>query len=245
MESEDDWANASSLAGRSCTVGTTAPIKRRRVKGKQPIERHLSMLPGHEQCNLAFEAWRMLQCFQVPDIFFHILAIMNICGSFRNASDLDCVEWFCGQREITHAAQRAGFDAVGYDYDQDNQRQNMNTPIGMIVALQWARRLRKLLESLGWFGTVCSSWIFLCRGTSKRTVYRPLGDTNIFCARGQPHDCTIGPFDCLSIFHGCDLVLGAAGVFLDDLFRADEVGHDGCATTWSALSGGNAVYGSI
>ena len=57
------------------------------------------------------------------------------------------------------------------------------TPIGMIVALQWARRLRKLLESLGWFGTVCSSWIFLCRGTSKRTVYRPLGDTNILFVR--------------------------------------------------------------
>ena len=124
-----------------------------------------------------------MQCFQVPTVIFHILALMFAWPDFKDVPDLDMVEWFCGMKELTNAFARAGFKSAGYDMDQHRERQDMNSSIGFVVALQFARRLQKLMDSLGWFGTVCSTWVWLCRGTTLRTLYRPRGDVLEYCVR--------------------------------------------------------------
>ena len=79
------------------------------------IERGLQVLPSSEACGLTWKAWRVLQCFQVPTVFYHILALMFACPAFRDEPDMDMVEWFCGMKELTMAAASAGCKAAGFD----------------------------------------------------------------------------------------------------------------------------------
>ena len=99
---------------------------------------------------------------------------MQNMSAFNNKRDLDCVEYFCGQKAITGGMRRAGFRSVGHDYKQDNIDQDFTTARGFITALQWWRRLRRR-SGMTWYGTVCSSFIFLNRGTSRRTRAEPRG----------------------------------------------------------------------
>ena len=182
-EAEAEWEAATAIGKTFCRAAMVAMCKRRRMDSKMSIEWGLQVLPSSEACDLTWKAWRVLQCFQVPTVFYHILALMFACPAFRDEPDMDMVEWFCGMKELTMAAARAGCKAAGFDMNRDAERQNMNSEIGLVFALQFARRLHKCIESLGWFGTVCSSWIFLSRGTTLRTLHRPRGNVLEYCVR--------------------------------------------------------------
>ena len=90
-------------------------MKRRRMSSKISIERVLQVLPSCGACGLTYRAWRLLQCFQVPTVFYHVLALMFACPAFRDEPDVDMFEWFCGLKELTMAATRAGLKAAGFD----------------------------------------------------------------------------------------------------------------------------------
>ena len=68
--------------------------------------------------------------------------------------------------------------------------------------------------------------ILLQRHIEVNSVWPARRHELLFLREGNRMTARSALYYCLSILHGCDLVLGAAGVFLDDLFRADEVGHD-------------------
>eukprot|EP00969_Alexandrium_andersonii_P091818 4052748-Alexandrium_andersonii.AAC.1 len=46
-------------------------------------------------------------------------------------------------------------------------------PKGLVAAFVWARRLHRF--GFTHWGTVCSSWIWLCRGVSGRSAELPMG----------------------------------------------------------------------
>lgn len=57
---------------------------------------------------------------------------------------------------------------VGYDKNQDPQRQNICTTEGLLTALCWLRRLKP--QGLAWLATECSTWVWISRATTLRTA---------------------------------------------------------------------------
>ena len=90
------------------------------------------------------------------------------------------VEYFCGEKAVTNAFGICfGKKKVkGYDIKHDPHHQNLNTGDGFLLALVWLLRLIEA-EGLTWWGTVCSSFIWLARGHSRRTKQAAQGNAKV------------------------------------------------------------------
>lgn len=92
---------------------------------------------------------------------------------------------------IVRAAQAVGrsYTAVGYDVKKDSVYMDICSPRGMVTATALMRRLK--IAGLGWLATVCSSFVWISRASTKRTVASPRGSPssasaimgNRMCAR--------------------------------------------------------------
>ncbi len=87
----------------------------------------------------------------------------------------DFVEFFAGTKRLAAGFRAAGYAVNTFEKDDDEVEQNMLTHSGFCNAV--ALVLQTKAGGLNHFGIVCSSWIFLNRGTSKRSKTAPLGDT--------------------------------------------------------------------
>ena len=67
------------------------------------------------------------------------------------------------------------YEVRGFDIRNDGFYQDLNTDFGFLSALLWLLRLVDF-ESLVWFGIVCSSWIWLARCSTRRTLRAPRGN---------------------------------------------------------------------
>ena len=163
----------------------TSSEKRRRLKGKQPVQvpapenptpivvRRSSVVLG-EACGVSALEIRTLHRLGAPPILFWVLAVLlRLLGP--PALDLDCVDWYSGVGEINASFQRRGLASLPFDVIHDPVYQDMTGTWGFITAIEWARRLKWF--AFAPFGTVCSSWVWVCRSTSGRTPLRPLGDS--------------------------------------------------------------------
>ena len=187
------WTKLSSPRQEPITVGqnsqdnasTVSPAtseKRRRIIGKQPhsspspsVVRRSSEVLG-EACGITALEVRALHRLGAPPILFWLLAVLLRMLGPRSL-DLDCVEWYSGIGEVHAAMQRRFFASLPYDVIHDDNYQDMTTAWGFITALEWARRMT--FFGFSPFGTVCSSWVWVCRSTTGRSVGNVLGDENV------------------------------------------------------------------
>ncbi len=92
---------------------------------------------------------------------------------------LDLVEFFCGVGRIVDEYTQHGRAAYAYDI-KHGPDENICDHGGFLKALWLVLRLNP--GSLAWFGTVCSTWVFMSRWTTGRSAYKPLGD-NTACVQ--------------------------------------------------------------
>jgi len=89
------------------------------------------------------------------------------------APSLEFMEYFAGAKALTMEMRAAGFNVGTFEYEDDPVRQNFNTDIGYVTAVE------QLMSVKGGGGMlaaiVCSTWVPLNAGTSKRTPDNPLG----------------------------------------------------------------------
>ena len=115
--------------------------------------------------------------FGVPIALFNVLYVLHhryIQSGDPNATPyLDFIEFFSGAGQICNAMVRAGFNAQGYDVLDDGVFEHFIGAQGFLCAIKMMMLLRK--HGGNHWGTVCSSWVWLCRSTSKRSVAFPLG----------------------------------------------------------------------
>eukprot|EP00969_Alexandrium_andersonii_P142862 6315503-Alexandrium_andersonii.AAC.1 len=71
------------------------------------------------------------------------------------------------------AFNRAGLTSIGFDKSYDEVGQSFNTNTGFLQALAYATRLRS--RGLSWWATVCSTWVWVSRGSTGRSSMTPLG----------------------------------------------------------------------
>lgn len=111
-----------------------------------------------------------LRCVGAPPVLLAAVAWALATRSITR--DLDLVELFAGKGALTATFREGGRAAVAYDINA-GAAENILTTAGWLRALTLVLRLRH--GALLWAGVPCSSFVFINRGTSKRSASNPLG----------------------------------------------------------------------
>ena len=102
------------------------------------------------------------------------VALIMMSSPLRWASHMQ-TEYYAGEHEVTKAAWRRGRTAVPFEIKIGGDSMDMLHPLGYVHATHQA--LRTLENAI--LAPVCSSWVPVNLGTSKRTKAHPLGDTSL------------------------------------------------------------------
>ena len=102
---------------------------------------------------------------------------MYVASVSAPVRDLDLLELFCGQGMLHKSAKLLGLASAGMDRELNPKLHDLLTTRGLLHAIRAVLRLR--VNSLLFLGIPCSSWVWMNRGTSKRSRTNPLGDTTV------------------------------------------------------------------
>ena len=125
---------------------------------------------------VALQLLALLAVSNVPE-FYRLNAFFGIDGQ------MDCIEFFAGVMSIARAFARAGFASLPYDIKYSRWH-DILAPEGMAYALFAASRVRR--GGFAMLAPLCSPWVWLCRSTSERSIWNPLGNVrHAFVRRGN------------------------------------------------------------
>ena len=109
----------------------------------------------------------------VPVPLFNILYALHRSPEAAEFAQLDFIEWYSGVGQIRDAMLRRGYAACGFDIGEDRCYEDFTSACGMLAAIQLFRALR--YGGAHHWATVCSSWIWMSRGSTLRSDVFPLG----------------------------------------------------------------------
>ena len=138
-----------------------------------PVIKHRGSDQRATQYGMEGKQFRALLRLGAPAILFHIIRYLFLAEGLTNNKDLDAVEYFSGVATYYRACRARNFRSAKYDLIEHGIWNNILTSEGFIAAVQLARRLK--FHSLSSFATVCSTWIWVCRGSTRRSQEEPLG----------------------------------------------------------------------
>ena len=169
--------------GRSKSVVKDKPVekdgekqkKQKKAKDK-PVKKENKAAPILRQPVYAtrlFTILAALALFGAPLVLRQLVGLTIQHPLIDTASSLGFVEFFAGKAEVTRAMQRSGRCAFAYELNNDPLWQNMNSAEGFLHALSLVLRLPPGGGVL--MAPVCSSWVFMSRGSTGRCLSNPLG----------------------------------------------------------------------
>ena len=167
------------------------PVKKRRLHGKQsvhiPVDDKECVEPpvqippqvGESKssrrarlCGIEPSTVRKLMKAGWPIAMFNLLAVVvAMVGPIPR--NVQCVEYFSGVGQVAKAFREAGYNSRTFDIIDLGDLQNLNAAQGLATALVYALSL--IERGLGHWATVCSTWIFLSRGSTGRRSGRVWG----------------------------------------------------------------------
>ena len=109
--------------------------------------------------------------FRLPEVFYKIMIIIfNSVGN--DSMEIYCLETFAGAGKIAlefakHEKRSLTFEKYG-STGKAHPHQDLCTCEGLTCALVWM--VRMILGAALWEGTVCSTWVVLSRGSTKRRI---------------------------------------------------------------------------
>ncbi len=115
---------------------------------------------------------RLLVHARVPQAM--VLFARTLLAALPLPQDVDFLETFAGEREVTKAWLRAGKRAVACEIKDHPERCNFVGPQGWATVVYLALRTRPAGGFLA--APVCSTWVWMNRATARRSVLFPLGD---------------------------------------------------------------------
>lgn len=103
--------------------------------------------------------------------------LAGIAAGSCGVPPLDFVEFFAGQQAVSNAMKDAALVAAVFELKLDPIGQNMLTDLGFANAMNLCLSLKPGAGCL--MAPVCSTWTFMNRGTSKRSLACPYGNTAV------------------------------------------------------------------
>ena len=170
-------SNARAMSNACANALKVRTRQKRHRSGYVTLVGTIATAPSHVVLGLTAWGLHVLKDIGLPNEFYQLLMFMK---EHFKSQDLMMVEYFCGEKAVTNAfGDYYGYRKVkGYDYRHDSHNQNLNTGDGFLLALCWLQRVKEALGAV-WWGTVCSSWVWLARGHSRRTKQAARGDVSI------------------------------------------------------------------
>ena len=126
-----------------------------------------------ECMGIAHDTYTKMKGCQLPWALFNLIWWLANVAKASCEQNIDHIEWFAGVGNVHRAMLQLGLDSVAVDVKYDNVLQNYIHKKGMLYGVQLQRRLRR--RGGQHKATVCSSWIWANRATSKRYESLPLG----------------------------------------------------------------------
>ena len=107
------------------------------------------------------------------------LVMLNAMVFLGSVADLtkeyDCAEFFSGVGNVGGSFVERGYMAALYDIERSRDFEDLTKPEGFLTAM--ATTIKCKPGALAHWATVCSSWVWVCRATTKRSMLNPKGDT--------------------------------------------------------------------
>ena len=141
--------------------------RQKKRKPSKKIKRNRAPLKGKDLVQLLMD-------IKAPAIVIYLVVLILNNPNFETSPTLDGVEWFCGDRAITKSFVKKGYNFRGYDIRICNTLMDIMTTEGFLTALNFAVKL--CLAGFGHLAIVCSSWVFMNSGLSKRSIANPSGN---------------------------------------------------------------------
>ena len=115
----------------------------------------------------------------LPVVFFNLLAMLirpamalaNTTG--RVVRKYQCVEFYAGVGNVARAFKNVGLEAKTFDIVQDANFMNMTSAYGFLTAIAYCMML--MPYSLSHWASVCSTWIWISKSSTKRSDDCPWG----------------------------------------------------------------------
>lgn len=180
-EWQDGTTDVRNLPAADQTAGT-----RYRLHGKQSVPR-TSEIHG-PLFGVAPRVYRALVRTKAPLILFQLLWFIRLTVPDVQQNTV-FVDYYMGRGHLKEQFEARGHPSLGYEVKRDSIRENALTPEGLLTMVVFCLRLRDGLRTakgiieraLGHWGTVCSSWIFVCKGGTGRTDLCPHGNESVKC----------------------------------------------------------------
>ena len=158
---------------------------RKRLRGKQYHEPlPWEVKPTKTQLRARFAGLEVMEYMSLrkmglPVVFFNLLAMLirpamalaDTTG--RLVRKYHCVEFYAGVGNVARAFTKEGLEAKTYDIVQDANFMNMSSAYAFLTAIAYCMMLRKY--SLSHWASVCSTWIWISRSSTKRGDSTPWG----------------------------------------------------------------------
>ena len=119
--------------------------------------------------------------------------------------DLDLFDVCAGQARLSRWALLGGLKSIALDRDY-SPIMDINTDEGLSIALAFLLRVRP--GGLCFIGAQCSSWVWLSRSTTKRSIENPYGNTSFNrVAEGNLLNCRVAVLCMIAITCGVFFVI--------------------------------------
>ena len=161
------------MVSRSISKRTPRPLKTRQHAMARSIPS--SIVTRTHACHGTL---MRLHALGAPDILLRL--IVGLAATLPSATfvqDGDSVEYFAGQMEVSQAMARAGLKAYFFELLRDNVMMDILGDKGFCYAVLLALKLRP--GGFCMLAPVCSSWVFMNRGTSGRSRSSPVGRRDV------------------------------------------------------------------
>ena len=154
------------------------PAKRQKLKDN-PIAippKHIirrSSVVEAERCGISASCVRRMKRTKAPQILFSLLSLIFMINGGPVKRSVHGLDMFCGVAKVEASFLSKGLSAFGYDMVRNPTRQNILHDDGMATLLVWA--LMVIQFGYSHWGTLCSSWIWMCRSVTERSFMTPSG----------------------------------------------------------------------
>ena len=113
----------------------------------------------------------------LPFAFLELALLLFLCPGIPCAgADCDAVEYFAGQMSWTRGMADLGYQVLAFEHKL-HITMDFLTERGFLMAYLMASRVKN--NGIAWFAPVCSSWTYMSRGSTQRSLHNPLGDTAV------------------------------------------------------------------
>ena len=136
---------------------------------------HRASFPASPRLGISPKEYRQLRRWNIPKDYLQLLCYHHVEFGWISQS-IEVSEWMSGIGRIWREGESQGYSSRGFEIETDSILQDFLGVLGCLESITVVKGTRPL--GLQHWDTVCSSWVWVCADASKRSIWKPMGDTN-------------------------------------------------------------------